>query len=188
MQHGRLIKTALGEKYTDSNGAAVGAVRINPAQGYRRVPMLLKEYIDSGSRKAWEEIRQIVDNVYLAVSCAMESLDAEEPFSKEIAGIVESGKKLLIKPNMVALPSIDPQTHEPMFMGTCTQWEVTAAVMRWFHDKCDISYNQMAMAEGGNTTTSEVVLVSRILGENVTTQALMEGKIGGHYGGGVFIL
>ena len=178
------VNSPIGTTPLDSGGAAVGVVRMNPDLAYGRVPGLLQEYIESGSGKTWEDIRSCLDNLYRAVGSAMEALEAVEPFSKDILRSVEEGQKLLFKPNLTGLPSIDPRTHGPSLIGTCTPWEVVAAAMRWFHDRFGISYHQMALGEASNKAPMAAVSIARAFGDGpVTTQAVMEGKIGRYYGG-----
>ena len=63
---GCMVQSPIGRKRLDCTGAAIGAARMNPAQGYSAIPLLLKEYIDSGSESAWREIRQRIDNVNIS--------------------------------------------------------------------------------------------------------------------------
>jgi hypothetical protein len=177
------VQSPIGHKQVDNNGSAVGTARMNPAEGYGPVPKLLQEYIDTGSEKAWQEIFRRIDNVYATVSSALESLDAEAPFSGEVRKQVESGKKLFFKPNLVVQPTIDFTTHAPHLPESCTPWEFVAAVMRWFHDKRDISYYKMALGEAGTAVTASATMASKIFKTEVTTQAVMEGKCGDNYGG-----
>jgi hypothetical protein len=179
----RSVQSPLGKKQLDSTGAAIGAARMNPSEGYGANPILLKEYIDNGSEHAWREIRLRINNVYLTVSNAMEALDAEQPFSGDILQLLETGKKLLFKPNMVELPLIHPRTHGPALIGNATPWEFVAAVMRWFHDKCGVSYHQMAMGEAGTGTFRLASISSRTFKSTITAQAVMEGKCGDNYVG-----
>ena len=180
---GHMIQSPIGKRRLDNTGATIGAARMNPDKAYGAIPMLLKEYIDHGSENAWREIRERIDNVYITVSNAMEALDAEEPFFRNIVKLLEAGGKLFFKPNVVTLPKIDPKTHDPVLIGTCTPWEFVAALMRWFHDKRGISYHQMALGEAGTSTSQIAVTTSRAFGETVTTQALLEGTCGKNYGG-----
>ena len=181
---GMTVQSSIGEYRLDNSGAAIGAARMDPAKAYGAIPLLLQEYINTGSEDAWQEIRGRIDNIYLTVSSAMEALDSEEPFSAEVKKLLESGKKLFFKPNLVWLPAIDPKTHGPVLTGTCLPWEFLAALMRWFHDERDISYHQMAVGEAGTTTPVNAFTATRALGTGkVTAQAIMEGKWGDNYGG-----
>jgi len=178
-----MVQSPIGKKRLDSRGSAVGAARMDPAEGYGPVPVLLKEYIDTDSEKAWKDICRRIDNVYVTVSSALESLDAGAPFSKEVKKQVDSGKKLFFKPNLVIQPTIDFTTHAPHLPESCTPWEFVAAVMHWFHDRRDISYHRMAVGEAGTAVSAAALMASRTFGTAVTTQALMEGKCGDNYGG-----
>ncbi len=168
----------------DSGGSAVGAARMNPSEAFDAVPRLLKEFIDTNSQEAWTEIKRRIDNVFVTVSTALESLEAAAPFSQEIQEQVSSGRKLFFKPNLVTLPLIDYRTHGPSSIGSCTPWEFTAAVMRWFHDNLDISYHMMSLGEGGTNASLAAAAATKLMGgEKITTLALFEGKCGDVYGG-----
>jgi hypothetical protein len=178
------VESSIGKIRLDNSGSPIGAARMDPAEAYGAIPMLLKEYIDSGSEKTWDEIRRRIDNIYQAVSASLEALDAETSFSKDAKIFVKAGKKLFFKPNLVMLPSMDPQTHDPVLTGTCLPWEFLAVVMRWFHDQSGISYHQMAVGEAGTFTSVTAYNMSKLWGgKPVTTQAVMEGKRGDKYGG-----
>lgn len=178
----QILQSPVGRRRIDCTGAAVGIARMNPDMAYGTIPLLLKEYIDGKSDNSWQEIRKRIDNIYVAVSSALEILDANEPFSADVRKLAHQGKKLFFKPNMVSLP-IDVKTHAPVLIGTCTPWEFVATVMRWFHDKQEISYYQMAMGEAGTTNSLTASIASKITGTNVTTLSIMEGKYGNNYGG-----
>ncbi len=181
---GQMVQSPIGKRRLDCTGAAIGAARMNPDTAYGAISTLLKEYIDNGSENAWSEIQQRIDNIYEAVSIAMEALDGEISFSGDIMKHLDMGKKLLFKPNMVSLPTIDPRTHGQGLVGVCTPWEFVAAVMRWFHDKRGITYHQMSMGEAGPRTSMVAATTSKVFGGGtVTTQAIMEGKCGENYGG-----
>ncbi len=181
---GQMVRSPIGKRRLDNTGAAVGAARMNPDRAYGAISMLLKEYIDSGSENAWREIRLRIDNIYDTVSNAMEALDGEVSFAGDIIKHLEAGKKLLFKPNLVSLPTLDPRTHGPRLIGACTPWGFIAAVMRWFHDKRGISYHQMALGEVSSTTSLAAVVASRAFEDaTVTTKEIMEGKYGENYGG-----
>ena len=116
----------------------------------------------------------------------MSPLDTETGFSREIKSRVKKGQKLLFKPNLVNIFTIDPQTHEPGTGSTaCTEWTLVAALMRWFHDKLDISYHQMAIGEAATCMPAAASFYSMVNPEKrlVTTEAAIEGKTGGFYGG-----
>lgn len=181
---GQMVQSPIGKRRLDTTGAAIGAVRMNPDIAYGAIPMLLKEYIDNGSDNAWGEIRLRIDNIYDTISNTMEALDSEVSFSGDIIEHLKAGKKLLFKPNLVSLPTLDPRTHGPRLIGACTPWGFITAVMRWFHDKRGISYHQMALGEVSSTTSLAAVMASRAFGGGtVTTKAIMEGKCGENYGG-----
>ncbi|MBW2324610.1 MAG: hypothetical protein JRF41_14065 [Deltaproteobacteria bacterium] len=74
--------------------------------------------------------------------------DAEVAFSNEVKARVGKGQKLLFKPNIVNPNTFDPVTYDPINTAVVTPWSFIAALMRWFHDRLDISYHQMSLGEG----------------------------------------
>lgn len=180
---GSLVQSPIGKKPLDSRGSAIGAARINPQNTFKRITNLLQDHINNNNESAWQEIRMITDDVYTAVAAAMDTLDSEAPFSPEVRKQVKAGKKLMFKVNLVLLPHIDYQTHGLGVPGAATEWAFTAAVMRWFHDKPGITYHQMSVGEAGVTTGVGAEMMSRITGNHITREAIMEGKFPGGYGG-----
>jgi hypothetical protein len=178
-----MIETTIGLKSLDNRGSPVAVARMDPAQGYGENLLLIQKYINEGSETVWEDIRRRIDAVYFTVRSALDSLGHETAFMADVKKQLETGKKLLFKPNLVALPQIDPVTHGPNLIGCCTPWEFPAAVMRWFHEDRGISYYRMAVGEASNFTPSAALEAARAWGESVTPQALMEGHQGHHYGG-----
>jgi len=180
---GSLVQSVTGNRYLDKSGAAIGAARMDPQKGYGPVPKLLQDFINNGSENAWQEIRTRIDYLFITVSTALAALEGETGFSKDIKKRLKSGQKLFFKVNLVSLPAIDYQTHAPVMQGVCTPWEYTAAVMRWFHDVMDINYHQMCVGDAGSMTFQGAMIASRIAGEAITTEAVLEGKYGKNYGG-----
>ena len=65
--------------------------------------------------------------------------------SGEVKNQIRSGKKLLFKPNLVAPGGyISCDSWRGLGTPVVAEWPFPAALMRWFHDKLDISYHQMA--------------------------------------------
>ena len=60
-----------------------------------------------------------------------------------------------------------------------------AALMRWFHDKVDISYHEMALGEAASATSAVAATFTLQYSEDrpITTEAVMEGRSGDFYGG-----
>ncbi|MBW2624127.1 MAG: hypothetical protein JRD68_14560 [Deltaproteobacteria bacterium] len=106
-----VIESSCGKVQIDSTGAPIGAARIDPAQAYIGVPPLLKDVIDLDSADNWSKIMAMVDYTYKGVSMAMDSLDRETGFSVKVKNLVEEGRNLLFKPNLVTPADIDPETH-----------------------------------------------------------------------------
>ena len=180
------VSSPVGIAKLDSNGSAIGAVRINPESSYAGVPMLLAEVINNGSKEAWAKIKAKIDNTYDCLCAAMKALDGETSFSNEVKTRVDRGRKILFKPNLVGPVNIDRNTHGPGNGSTiCTSWPFVAAVMRWFHDKLEISYYQMTIGEAGSAVSATAAAYTRALGgkDTITTEALIEGRSGDFYGG-----
>lgn len=181
-----IVDSPLGRVKADTSGSPVAAARMDPAQAYIDVPGLLKQVIDESDTDAWEKIKGRIDYIYNNLDRALGRLNDETGFVKKVKQQVKGGKKLFFKPNIVNPQVIDPSTHGEGFGNTaCTTWPFIAALMRWFHDKLDISYHQMAIGEAASAT-SVMAGVSRIMLENaldVTTEAVIEGKCRDFYGG-----
>jgi hypothetical protein len=181
------VNTPIGPVELDSKGAAIGAARMDPNQVYTNMPDLLKEFINSGDQKKWNEIRLKIDAIYHGLTCALNALDDKTAFSRDISARVKKGQKLLFKPNIVSPSCIDRVTHGPGIgsIAACTNWYFVAALMRWFHDKLGVTYHQMSLGEGGTTMSATAAGYTLSLqGKgNVTTEAVLEGKWGNSYGG-----
>ena len=105
-------------------------------------------------------------------------------FGKEVQLQIKHGKRLLFKPNIVAPLVIDPTTHgEGSAAIIATEWSLIAALMRWFHDKLNIHYYQMALGEASTSTFLVAELFGKTFGQTMTTEALFEGKSFDIYGG-----
>ncbi len=180
---GKVVDSPLGRVNLDSTGSAVGAVRVDPARAYQDIPELLKEVIDTGSQSAWAGILTRIDYLHAGIGHAMEALDAETGFAAAVKARVDAGQDLFFKPNIVSPSTIDRLTHGPGNIGVCTPWEFVAALMRWFHDRLDVSYHRMSLGEGGSAMSVSAGMATRLLGRAVTTQAIMEGRCGDDYGG-----
>ena len=99
---------------------------------------------------------------------------------------LKKGQKLLFKPNLVGVQNIDPQTHgEVPSSTTNTEWAFIAALMRWFHEKLDVSYHQMMLGEAATFMPAIAKVYSMInpSGKTVTVEAALEGKCDDFYGG-----
>jgi hypothetical protein len=178
-----IVNSTTGRLPLDGTGSAVAAARLDPANTFAAVSQLMKEYIDNGSQKAWQDVKTIIDRVYAGVASTLDTLEAETAFSKEIKAQVSAGKRLFFKPNLVILPLIDYRTHGRGMPGSNAEWAFTAAVIRWFHDRLGLSYHQMAMGEAGMTTTAGAELASQLCGQTVTREAVLEGKYPNGAGG-----
>ena len=185
-EKGMKVESSIGVLSTDTSGSPVAAVRMEPGRAYAGMPVLLQRVIDEDSAEAWEEIKGRIDYIHAGLDHALGKLDEETGFTASVKAQVKQGKKLLFKPNLVAPLCIDPATHgEGMGHTTCTEWPFMAALMRWFHDKMDISYHEMALGEAASATSAVGVLFSLQYneGKRITTEAVMEGRSGDFYGG-----
>ena len=181
----KVVNSPIGRATLDSIGSPIGAVRLNPALSYPAIPNLLKRVIDEDSEEAWADIINRIDYTYTCLGHALDALEGETGFSREIKARVTAGKKLLFKPNLVNPVSINHITHGPGNIAVCTPWSFIAALMRWFHDRLDISYHQMLLAEGGTTMSATAGAYTRTLAGSgvITTRSVIEGRSGDFYGG-----
>lgn len=175
------VRTPLGEMPVDSDGAAVGVVRMQPERSVRGVPELLQRVINEESAEAWEGIKAKIGHTYESLDHALQSLERETGYAERVRVELEQGKKLLFKPNMVSVLSIDPATHgEGTGHVACSTWSFLAALMRWFHDHLDVSYHQMAVGEAATATAAIAARFNLALGGSarVTPEGIMEGRLG----------
>ncbi|MDD5288387.1 MAG: DUF362 domain-containing protein [Dehalococcoidales bacterium] len=185
-KQGKIVDSTVGKAELDNNGSAIGAVRMDPDLSYSGLSLLLKEVIDQNSKEAWAKIKAKIDYTYSCLTYAMDALEAEKSFSKEVQAGVKKGQKLLFKPNIVGPVVIDRTTHGAgNGYNICTNWVFVAALMRWFHDKLDISYYRMSLGEAGSAVSTSAAAFTRALdGKKViTSEALLEGRSGDFYGG-----
>lgn len=183
---GMSVNSSIGKRKADVTGSAVGVVRMDAAKSYVGTGELLQQYINQSDEEAWRKIKAKIDYTYENLDLALAALDAETGFGRGVAARVVKGQKLLFKPNLVNPRNIDPQTHGPDIGSTaCTEWPFVTALMRWFHDKLDISYHQMALGEAASAMGAAAGFYSMLNPEAgpVTTEAVMEGKAGDFYGG-----
>jgi len=181
-----LVSSSIGKRKIDSAGSPVGAVRMDVSESYAGIGGLLQEYINKSDEVVWEKMKAKIDYTYENLDQALTPLETETGFSREIKSRIGKGQKLLFKPNLVNIHNIDPGTRGPGMGSTaCTEWPFVAALMRWFHDKVGISYHQMALGEAATTMPLAASMFSTLNpeGKAVTTEAAIEGKCGGFYGG-----
>jgi len=183
---GIVVDSTIGKLSIDATGSPVAAVRMNPAQAYIGVPELLKSFIDESNTAAWEKIKEKIDYIYGNLDHALNRLNEETGFGEQVKSRIQEGKRLLFKPNLVNPRVIDPATHgEGLGNTACTPWPFIAALMRWFHDKLDITYHEMAVGEAASatSTTAGAFSLARDGGRPITTEAVIEGRSGDFYGG-----
>ncbi|MDD1758580.1 MAG: DUF362 domain-containing protein, partial [Methanotrichaceae archaeon] len=207
-----VVDSQLGERKIDSEGAAISGVRMDVSKAYAGIPGLLQKVINKTDTSAltemagaygsapilfqkekavsendtvsWREIKNRIDYIYTNLDHALTELDRETGFASKVKSQIKSGKKLFFKPNLVAPIVIDWTTHgEGSGAPVCTEWPLVAALMRWFHDKLDISYYQMALGEASASTFLFSAMFSRVSGKIITTEAVFEGRSVGFYGG-----
>ncbi|MGD0114813.1 MAG: DUF362 domain-containing protein [Dehalococcoidia bacterium] len=184
MREVETVQSSIGEATLDVEGATVAAVRLDPAQSYVDVPELLKEVIDRDDRPAWQAIVERIDYTCLCLDGALKAFCEETDLSEMLRSELAAGKKLLLKPNLVNAVCIDPQEHgRGLGYATCTAWPFVAAVMRWLHDRLDVSYHQMALGEAATSMSAAAAYATRLFGRPVTREAIMEGRVDDSYGG-----
>jgi hypothetical protein len=184
--NGSVIDSPIGKQEIDSEGSPVGVVRVDVDKSYAGVGGLLQDYINDSNQQAWDRIKAKIDYTYDMLDLALRPLEMETNLTKEIKARLGKGQKLLFKPNLVMPSSIDPQTHGPdTGSTTVTDWTFIAALMRWFHDKMDISYYRMCVGEAATAMSPTAGYYSMYHpdGNRVTTESVMEGKSGNFYGG-----
>jgi hypothetical protein len=180
-----MVESSLGKHEADSSGSPVGVVRMDVEKSYAGTGELLQEFINSSSEEAWSSIKAKIDYTYENLDLALTPLESETGFAKELKSRLKRGQKLLFKPNLVNPTNIHSQTHGPDFGYTaCTEWPFIAALMRWFHDKLNISYYQMSIGEAASMITSaagQYTIINN--GKTVTPEAVIEGRSDDFYGG-----
>ena len=183
---GMVVDSTIGELSIDATGSPIAVVRMEPAQSYVDVPELLRSFIDESNTEAWKKIKGKIDYIYTNLDHVLGRLNEETGFGERVKSQVKEGRKLFFKPNLASPVNIDPVTRgEGMGSTVCTQWPFVAALMRWFHDKLDISYHEMAIGEAASLTSSTAGFYSLAYtgGKTVTTEAVIEGRCGDFYGG-----
>jgi len=181
-----LVDSPIGKQEIDTSGPPLGVVRMDPEKSYSNTGELLQKYINEGDQSAWDMIKSKIDYTYQNLDYALQALDIESGYSHEIQKRLVKGQKLLFKPNTVIVQVIDPQTHGPGPMsGGNTEWPFMAALMRWYHDKLNVSYHQMSLGEAATAMPGMAAYYSMINpeGKEITTEAALEGRSGNFYGG-----
>lgn len=179
-----VVDSQLGKRKIDSEGAPISGIRMDASRAYAGIPVLLQKVINENDMTAWVEIANKIDYIYNNIDCALTELDRETGFSIEVRSQINLGKKLLFKPNLVTPDVIDHGAHgEGSAAIICTEWPMIAALMRWFHDKLDISYHQMALGEAASLTFFIASMLSKFSAKTITTEAVFEGRSGDFYGG-----
>lgn len=181
---GAVVDSPLGKRKLDSGGASISGVRMDVSKAYAGIPELLRKVINDNDAAAWNDIISKIDYIYANLNHSLSGLDGETGFAANVQSQIEAGKKLLFKPNLVAPTVIDPETRgEGPGARICTEWALIAALMRWFHDRLEITYHQMALGEASSTTPYLESLLSAALGTNVPSEAVIEGRIADFYCG-----
>ena len=181
-----MVNSPIGRRKIDAGGSPVGVARMDVSKSYAGIGELLQQCIDHGDRGAWRKIKTKIDYTYEAIDLALTPLEAETAFGRELHARIRKGQRLFFKPNLVGVASIDPQTHGPAPDSTAnTEWPFVAALMRWFHDRQNISYHQMALGEAATCMPAVAGRYSMMNpeGKTVTPEATIEGRVGDFYGG-----
>jgi hypothetical protein len=162
-----LENSPIGPCQSDHQGSPVGVARLDPGRSYAGVGVLLQRYINDADEAAWKEIQDKIDYTYEGLNAALTALEAETGFGLEIKNRIEKGQKLLFKPNLVNPFNINPQSHGPDVGSTaCTEWPFIAALMRWFHDRLEVRYHQMALGDAATCIPAAAAMFSRINPQN----------------------
>jgi len=180
------VDSPIGRQNVDASGAPVGVVRMDVEKSYAGIGELLKDYINNSNQSSWNDIKIRIDYTCSCLDQALGPLAKKTGLPREIADRLKKGQKLLFKPNLVGLINIDPQTHGPTPASTtCTEWPFIAALMRWFHDKLNVSYYQMCLGEAATVMPAAARMLTMLHpdGKKITTEAALEGKCGDFYGG-----
>lgn len=180
------VDSPIGSREVDTTGAPVGVARMDVSQSYVGIGDLLQDFINTENAEAWEAIRAKIDYMYQQLDLALTPLERETEMSAEIRNRLGRGQKLLFKPNTVIPRIIEPLTHGLSPMATAaTEWSFIAALMRWFHDKIGVRYHQMAVGEAATALSSSAAMFTNLNpeGKTITTEAVLEGRSGGFYGG-----
>jgi len=179
-------ESTIGKVSIDREGVPVTVLKLDPKKAYIGTPALLQKYINQSDETSWQAIKGKIDYMYSYLDVVLGTLDRIDNFTAEVASRIKGGKKLLFKPNIVNPMNIDAITHgETTASNTSTEWSLIAALMRWFHDKRDISYHQMALGEAGSAMSMTAGIYSLYYngGKPFSTEAVLEGKTGSFYGG-----
>ncbi len=178
------INSQIDKMNLDSAGEPISGVKLDATEAYDQIPELLQRYINNSDETAWREIVSKIDYIYYNIDIALSGLDKVTDFCQEVLVQINTGKKLLFKPNLLAPNAIDEKAH--CQGGGCvysTQWTFVAAVMRWFHDKLQLYYSQMTVAEASPYIITLSHNYSIAAGRKITTEEVIEGRSGDFYGG-----
>ncbi|MDP2919289.1 MAG: DUF362 domain-containing protein [Dehalococcoidia bacterium] len=181
-----VVETSIGKLPVDTAGSTITGVRIDVQKAYAGISALLQTHINDPHANTWKEIKAKIDYIYENLDYALVTLDKEMGFATEVQQQVHSGKKVLFKPNLVVPHVIDPLTHGPAPGDTtCTEWSFIAALMRWFHDRLNVEYSEMAIGDAASSTSSTAGFFNLHYanGRKITNEAVFEGKSGDFYGG-----
>ncbi len=178
------INSQIDRMNFDSVGEPIAGVRLDANEAYDQIPELLQQYINNSDEIAWKKIVSKIDYIYYNIDIALSDLDKVTNFCNEVLVQINDGKKLLFKPNLLAPNAIDDKAHcEGEGCVYSTQWTFVAAVMRWFHDKLQIYYSQMTVAEASPYIITLSHNYTIAANRKITTEAVIEGRSGDFYGG-----
>jgi hypothetical protein len=162
---------------------------------------LFSRYIKANEedQDIWDSIKKRIDYTYRGVDTALSAIlgRVAESGDRETGGltpsgekirqeVVEGGKKLLFKLNLVSPSVMDYQGNGDLSLNShgmpgdgttaCTDWAFVAATMRWFHDNLDITYHQMAVGESSTLISTHASAIAQGL-PTMTPEALVEGRL-----------
>lgn len=160
-----------------AKGSLIGAVKLDPAEAYGDVPILLESYIKQNDATAWGLLMQRIDYVHDHIGHSVLPVLKNKNLKDQIKAEIKAGRKLFFKPNIVnaEVLSLKGDGSPGLTSGVvaATNWPFMAALMRFFHDQLGIRYYQMAVGEAGVTTPVFSTLLK------CAPEALLEGRLDG---------
>lgn len=159
----------------DTNGALIGALRLDPTEAYGDVPGLLERHIKQSDQEAWELIKLKIDYLRVRLGHALRPVLLRDDLEGRIRTEINAGRKLFFKPNVVCALALDYVGDGSPGLTTgvvaVTPWQFMAALLSYFHDELGVRYHQMAVGEAGVTTP----MLSTYFG--CPPEAILEGRV-----------
>jgi hypothetical protein len=118
----------------------------------------------------WEALKERIDYTYNNIHHALKPLllSGNPDLKNSIINQISGGKRLVFKANIFMPSFMNAFTGDGStdygYYHTLTDWVFLAAVMRWFHDKLEIKYGQMALAEAGSFVDTVAAIMENAIG------------------------